>query len=113
MSITLAVDCMGGDHGPTVTIPAVIEFLRHDLDCAAILVGREAELRPAFARVSREFGDRLSIQGATEVVAMDDDVATALRTKKDSSMRVAVNLVKSGRASAGVLEVISTHAAII
>ena len=102
MSITLAVDCMGGDHGPTVTVPAVIEFLRHDLDCAAILVGREAELRPAFARVSREFGDRLSIQEATEVVAMDDDVATALRTKKDSSMRVAVNLVKSGRASAAI-----------
>ena len=93
---------MGGDHGPTVTVPAVIEFLRHDTDCAAILVGREADLRPAFARVSREFGDRLSIQDATEVVAMDDDVATALRTKKDSSMRVAVNLVKSGRASAAV-----------
>ncbi len=102
MSITLAVDCMGGDHGPTVTVPAVIEFLRHDTDCAAILVGREADLRAAFARVSREFGDRLSIQDATEVVAMDDDVATALRTKKDSSMRVAVNLVKSGRASAAV-----------
>ena len=102
MSITLAVDCMGGDYGPTVTVPAVIEFLRHDTDCAAILVGREADLRSAFARVSREFGDRLSIQEATEVVAMNDDVATALRTKKDSSMRVAVNLVKSGRASAAV-----------
>ena len=102
MPITLAVDCMGGDHGPAVTIPAVIEFLRHDKTCAAILVGREEALRPALAKVQRELGDRLVIEAATEVITTDEAVATALRSKKDSSMRVAINLVKAGRASAAI-----------
>lgn len=102
MTITLAVDCMGGDHGPSVTLPAVFDFLRQDVDCAAILVGREEDLRSEFDRVSREFGARLSIQPATEVVGMDEALATALRSKKDSSMRVAADLVKSGRADAAI-----------
>jgi phosphate acyltransferase len=102
MAVTLAVDCMGGDHGPSVTIPAVVDFLREDIHCAAILVGRDEALRPAFAKVQREFGERLSIVSASEVVSTDDPVATALRTKKDSSMRVAIDLVKSGQASAAV-----------
>lgn len=93
---------MGGDHGPAVTLPAVFEFLRHDKDCAAILVGREDDLRPQLAESVREFGDRLRLQHASEVVAMDDPVATALRTKKDSSMRVAINLVKDGEAHAAI-----------
>ncbi len=102
MTVTLAVDCMGGDHGPSVTVPAVVEFLRHDTDCAAILVGRDEDLRAAFASVTAEFGERLSIQAATEVVGMDEAVASALRSKKDSSMRVAIDLVKAGRASAAI-----------
>jgi glycerol-3-phosphate acyltransferase PlsX len=102
MAVTLAVDCMGGDHGPSVTLPAVFEFLRHDTDCAAILVGREADLRADFDRVSAEFGTRLSIQHASEVVGMDEPVASALRGKKDSSMRIAAELVKSGRANAAI-----------
>lgn len=102
MAVTLAVDCMGGDHGPSVTVPAVIDFLRHDTNCAVILVGREDVLRPALDKVQREFGDRLSMVAATEVVATDDPVATALRTKKDSSMRVAIDLVKAERASAAI-----------
>jgi glycerol-3-phosphate acyltransferase PlsX len=96
MSITLAVDCMGGDHGPSVTLPAVIEFLRQDTDCAAILVGREDSLRPQMGHLANEFGNRLSIHHASEVVAMDEAVASALRGKKDSSMRVAIDLVKEG-----------------
>ena len=97
MTITLAVDCMGGDHGPPVTLPAVVEFLRHDTDCAAILVGREEALRPQFDRLANEFGGRLSIRHASEVVEMDEAVASALRGKKDSSMRVAIDLVKDDK----------------
>ena len=102
MAITLAVDCMGGDHGPSVTLPAVIEFLRHDTDCAAILVGREEVLRPQLERLSNSFGERLAIRHASEMVGMDEAVASALRGKKDSSMRVAVDLVKDGTANAAV-----------
>jgi glycerol-3-phosphate acyltransferase PlsX len=102
MAITLAVDCMGGDHGPSVTLPAVVEFLRHDTDCAAILVGREDELRAAYNRASADFGPRLILQHASEVVGMDEPVASAMRGKKDSSMRIAAELVKSGRANAAI-----------
>jgi glycerol-3-phosphate acyltransferase PlsX len=102
MAITLAVDCMGGDHGPSVTLPAVGDFLRRDMDCAAILVGREDELRAQCGDAVATFGERLSFQNASEVVAMDEAVSVALRNKRDSSMRVAVNLVKEGRADAAV-----------
>lgn len=93
---------MGGDHGPGVTVPAVFEFLRHDKDCTAILVGREEVLRPMLGAAEQEFGDRLRLCHASEVVDMDEPVASALRNKKDSSMRVAVNLVKNGDAHAAI-----------
>ncbi len=93
---------MGGDHGPSVTLPAVFEFLRRDPDCAAILVGREDELRAEVDLVAAEFGSRLVIRHASEVVAMDEPVASALRSKKDSSMRVMADLVKDGTANAAV-----------
>jgi len=102
MAITLAVDCMGGDHGPSVTLPAVFEFLRRDPDCAAILVGREDDLRAAVDKVAAEFGSRLVVRHASEVVAMDEPVASALRSKKDSSMRIMADLVKDGSANAAV-----------
>ncbi len=102
MSITIAVDCMGGDHGPSVTIPAVCDFLRRDADCAAILVGRDDVLRPLLAHAAGEFGERLRVHHASEVVAMDEAVASALRGKKDSSMRVMADLVKDGTADAGL-----------
>ncbi len=102
MAITLAVDCMGGDHGPSVTLPAVFDFLRHDSDCAAILVGREDALRPQVEKLAAEFGDRVRIRHASEVVGMDEPVASALRNKKDSSMRVVADLVKEGEANAAV-----------
>ncbi len=102
MAITLAVDCMGGDHGPTVTLPAVFDFLRHDTDCTAILVGREDELRGGIGARQSEFGARLAIRHASESVGMDEPVSSALRSKKDSSMRVAIDLVKEGVAGAAV-----------
>lgn len=102
MSVTVAVDCMGGDHGPVVTVPAVFAFLRSHADARAIVVGREEVLAPLVAPVAGEFGDRLVLQAATEVVGMDEAPANAMRSKKDSSMRVAVDLVKSGVAAAAV-----------
>lgn len=102
MAVTIAVDCMGGDHGPEVTVPAVFEFLKHDTDCAAVLVGREDVLRPMLGNAEQEFGERLRLCHASEVVEMHDALAIALRVKKDSSMRVAVNLVKDGEAHAAI-----------
>jgi phosphate acyltransferase len=93
---------MGGDHGPSVVVPAVLEFMAHDHDCTAILVGREEVLQPFLVHADAGLQGRWSVQHANEVVGMDEPVATALRTKKDSSMRVAVNLVKDGRASAAI-----------
>lgn len=102
MDITIAVDAMGGDHGPHVTIPAVLEVLKRDAEANIVLVGLseviEAELRALGAGV----GPRLRIHHASEVVAMDESPQNALRGKKDSSMRVAINLVKTGEAHACV-----------
>ncbi|MFA6313129.1 MAG: phosphate acyltransferase PlsX [Sterolibacterium sp.] len=102
MTVTLAIDCMGGDHGPSVTVPAAIDFLRRDPDCSVILVGREDSLLPLLGNSKQEFGARLSVRHASEQIAMDESVATALRSKKDSSMRIAAELVKSGEAQAAV-----------
>ena len=102
MGVTVAVDCMGGDHGPSVTVPAAQAFLRSHPEARVILVGRPDALEPGMSELSASFGDRVAMQPASEVVEMDDPPAIAMRTKKDSSMRVAVDLVKSGRAQAAV-----------
>lgn len=102
MDITVAIDAMGGDHGAHVTVPAALEILRRDPEVNIVLVGLseviEAELRACQAQPN----SRLRIHHACEVVTMDDPPALALRNKKDSSMRVAINLVKSGEANACV-----------
>lgn len=102
MGVTIAIDCMGGDHGPVVTVPAALEFLRSHPQASAILVGREEAITPLLGNANTEFGARIRVRAASEVVAMDDPPAIAMRNKKDSSMRVAVNLVKAGEASAAV-----------
>ena len=97
MSITtLAVDCMGGDHGPAVILPACERFLQQHPDARLLLVGRADALATAFKHPNIE------LVTATEVVAMDDAIEVALRKKKDSSMRVAIQQVKDGRAQAVV-----------
>ncbi len=93
---------MGGDHGSSVTIPAAISFLKHEPDAALILVGLEDELRAELKRHSADAHPRITVQHASEVVAMDDPLEVALRRKKDSSMRVAIEMVKDGRARACV-----------
>ena len=102
MGVTIAIDCMGGDHGPTVTVPATLSFLRTHATASAVLVGREEAIQPFLGNALVEFGPRLRLHQASEVVAMDDPPAIAMRTKKDSSMRVAIDLVKSGEAAAAV-----------
>ncbi len=89
---------MGGDHGPQVIVPAALNFLRNSKDTALILVGREEALRPYLAKPH----PRLHIHHASQEVAMDELPSKALRNKKDSSMRVALDLVKQGKANACV-----------
>ena len=102
MMTTLAVECMGGDHGVSFTLPAIAAFLRKDRESVVIAVGLADAFEPAMPSLLKEFGDRLRVQFASEVVGMSESVATALRLKKDSSMRVAIDLVKSGASVAAV-----------
>jgi glycerol-3-phosphate acyltransferase PlsX len=93
--ITIAVDCMGGDYGPKVTLPACIQFLEQHPDASLVVVG----LATAFQDFSHP---RVKIIVTTEMVTMDDPLEVALRRKKDSSMRVAIQQVKDGAAQAAV-----------
>ncbi len=107
MQITIAIDAMGGDHGPSATIPAALQFLGRSSDCRVLLVGKpeaiQAELNRAHAgNVVARDSPRLKIIAATDVVGMDEDIRSAIRNKKNSSMRVAIDLVKSGEANACV-----------
>jgi len=100
--VTIAIDAMGGDHGPHVTVKAALNVVERAEGVNIVLVGLqdaiEAELRVHHAAP----GPRLRIHPATEVVTMDDPPAQALRAKKDSSMRVTAELVKRGEADAGI-----------
>ena len=92
---TVAVDCMGGDHGPRVTLAACRQFLDHHPEAHLVLVGL-ADSLAAFSH------PRARVVAASEVVGMDDPIEVALRRKKDSSMRVAIQQVKNGAAQAAV-----------
>lgn len=102
MSYTLAIDCMGGDHGPSVTLPASLAYLRRDPACSLLLVGLKDVLDAELKRLGVSDEPRISVVHASEVVGMDEPPAQAMRGKKDSSMRVAIDLVKEGRAQAAV-----------
>jgi glycerol-3-phosphate acyltransferase PlsX len=102
METTVAVDCMGGDHGPHVTVPAVLAYQRRHADVDVLLVGQRDAIEAELSARRTMQGPRLRVHHASEVVAMDEPLATALRSKKDSSMRVATDLVKSGTAHACV-----------
>jgi glycerol-3-phosphate acyltransferase PlsX len=93
---------MGGDHGPRVTVPAALAFQARHPDVSLILVGRPEAVQPELDARRAGAGERLRVQPASEVVGMDEPVAQAMRLKKDSSMRVAINLVKAGAAHACV-----------
>jgi len=102
MTIKISIDCMGGDHGPSVTIPAAISFSRQQPDVELILVGLENVIRAELKKHGAESLSRIVVQHASEQVTMDDPLEVALRRKKDSSMRVAIEQVKDGKAQAAV-----------
>lgn len=93
---------MGGDHGPHVTVPAVTDYLNCNPGVDIVLVGLPDVIESELRARRTPLGTRLRLRSASEVVGMDESPAQALRGKKDSSMRVAINLVKSGEAQACV-----------
>jgi len=99
---TISIDAMGGDIGLNVTIPAVIKILKEFKQLKIILVGDEDSINKKLQSYSDSLCKNISIHHASQIVGMDEKPASALRGKKDSSMRVAINLVKSGEADACV-----------
>src|SRR5437762_2422425 len=91
---------MGGDHGPAVTVPAALRAIDSWPDLHLVLVGDQGTLSALLP--GKALPERLTIQHASQTVSMDESPALALRQKKDSSMRVAINLVKAGQADACV-----------
>ncbi|TAN71555.1 MAG: phosphate acyltransferase PlsX [Gallionella sp.] len=102
MDVTLAIDAMGGDHGTTVTIPAAVEYLKQFPDDTIVLVGIPDAIETELRALGVQVGGHLRIYPASEVVGMDEQPQSALRGKKDSSMRVSIDLVKNGEALACV-----------
>ena len=99
---TIAIDVMSGDHGPSVTVSASKHFLERHNDISMILVGDEQRIKKELGRFNGRLAERMQIHHASQVVEMDESPALALKKKKDSSMRVAINLVKQGEAQACV-----------
>ena len=102
MNLTIAIDAMGGDFGPEITIPASVNCLKSNSKLSIILVGDEQALKSQVADEMPNYPGRLSIHHASETVEMHEAPAKALKNKKDSSMRVAINLVRDGIAAACV-----------
>ena len=93
-NITISVDVSGGDHGHTVTMPAVLEFLQQNQDANIIAIGDEAEIN---SYLNGNFKDRITVIHAEQKVTMDEEPVKALRFKKKSSMRRAIDLMAEGK----------------
>lgn len=102
MDITVAIDCMGGDHGPKVTVPSAVDFLHRNPTTNIVLVGILDSIEAELRTLNFTSNSRLKLHSASEVVDMNESPSLALRGKKDSSMRIAINLVKNGTAQACV-----------
>jgi glycerol-3-phosphate acyltransferase PlsX len=100
--VTIALDAMGGDRGPETVVAAALATLERDDSVTLTLVGLADVLENVKRQAGERYGSRLAFRSATEVVLMDEAPAEALRRKKDSSLRVAIELVKSGEADACV-----------
>lgn len=98
----VAIDVMGGDYGPSVTVPAAVRSLARDPGLDLLLVGREEQITPFLRNASADLLERVQIVDARDVVAMDERPSVALRSKKPSSMWLAIECVQSGRAQACV-----------
>ena len=102
MTVTISVDVMGGDHGISITVPACLDLLHEFSDSQLILVGHSTEIEYSLRKASKEIKSRIQIVHATEVVLSNDSIEIALRRKKDSSMRVAIEQIKLNTAQATV-----------
>jgi len=102
MSIAIAVDAMGGDFGPRVTVPAALRVLGEMPSLRLVFTGDESLISPLISRLAPADRARVSVVHTTEVVTMDDKVAVALRQKKQSSMRLAINQVHGKQVDACV-----------
>lgn len=100
--IRVSLDAMGGDHGLSVVVPAALTALSKHSDLALVLVGDEQKILAQLKESSAEPSERLQVHHASQEVEMGESPALALRKKKDSSMRVAINLIKEGRVDAAV-----------
>lgn len=101
-SVTLSLDAMSGDHGPTVVVDAAVSVLKKHPHLELILVGDQTVLARAMSERRASSLGRLTVQHAPDVVEMNELPSKALRSKRESSMRVSINLVKDGRAQAAV-----------
>jgi glycerol-3-phosphate acyltransferase PlsX len=102
INLTLALDAMGGDHGPHVTVPAALQALKFHTSLNIILVGNQTEIEKYLPQAHSSDLSRIEIIHTTEVVTMCDKPIHALRSRKNSSMRIALELVRDGKAAACV-----------
>lgn len=100
--LVIAIDAMGGDRGPRECVAGALRALRSDAALNALLVGRPPDIEPALAALPEALRGRVQVIPASQVIAMDESPRAAVRHGRDSSMRIAVNLVKEGRAAACV-----------
>lgn len=112
----IAIDMMGGDYGPRVTVPAIIKSLTAHPDLKLILVGNQEKIHARLDASASGVRNRIVVHHADDVIAMDEKPSAALRSKRDTSMRACLNLVKEGRAQAcvsagntGALMAIGSH----
>lgn len=101
-SVSIIVDCMGGDRGPSIPVQAAVKALESQPQLRITLVGVKTILEPLIAPHLERYGDRLQWIHAPDVITMNDSVSVALRSKKESSMKLGLELVASGEASAMV-----------
>lgn len=102
MAIRLAVDAMGGDHGPRVTVVATCNMLARFPDLHILIYGDEQQILPLLGSITPTIRSRLHLHHTAESIHMDDSVMVALRQKKQSSMRLALEAVRDGHADACV-----------
>lgn len=98
----IAIDVMGGDHGPSETLPAAVHVLSRHPNLQLILVGQQERLREELRKLNTSESERLQILHAPESIDMDEPPALALKNKKQSSMRIAIELVRDDKADACV-----------
>ncbi len=106
----IAVDAMGGDHAPRVNVDGAVAAAR-EFGISSLLVGRAVELRPLLTQAGSR-GEDIEVVDAPEVVTMDDPATAAIRKKRNSSIRVAANCVRDGRAQ-GLVSAGHTGAAMV